>query len=306
MKTTNDIAFLLISLLIVSHVLTDFYFQGEYIAKFKKEKKRILLLHAFIFFVVSFILTIFFTNSRFVIILILSVLHYLTDLLKIKYDSKDVSYTEKFLGKMSCLLKIDYTPNLQNNKKKLMSFLVDQFAHISYIVIIYVLIFKFNIVFNETYIAVSNSLIDSYPFLTKMNNFLWTKFIILLSIVLFMINGGTVILQSIFENKPTSKIDCLNYSEIIRVDNKSVATNNNLGLKNGQFIGILERIIVFFLVVNQNYTAIAFVITAKSIARFKKFENDELFSEYYLIGTLTSFLIAISCGILFLIVKNCL
>lgn len=59
----------------------------------------------------------------------------------------------------------------------------------------------------------------------------------------------------------------------------------------GSVIGILERLIVALLTYLSQYEAIAFVITAKSIARFKKLE-DQGFAETYLIGTLTSVLLA--------------
>ena len=44
--------------------------------------------------------------------------------------------------------------------------------------------------------------------------------------------------------------------------------------------------------VNNQFGLIGFVLTAKSIARFKQMENKN-FAEKYLIGTLTSFLIVL-------------
>ena len=44
--------------------------------------------------------------------------------------------------------------------------------------------------------------------------------------------------------------------------------------------------------VNNQFGLIGFVLTAKSIARFKQME-DKNFAEKYLIGTLTSFLIVL-------------
>lgn len=62
----------------------------------------------------------------------------------------------------------------------------------------------------------------------------------------------------------------------------------------GALIGILERlIIVLFLSVGQ-YSAIGFVLTAKSIARYNKIADDPKFSEYYLLGTLLSSLLVIA------------
>lgn len=58
----------------------------------------------------------------------------------------------------------------------------------------------------------------------------------------------------------------------------------------GKMIGYLERIIVYFLLLNGQYTAIAFVIAAKSVARFPEINEGDKRSlaEYYLIGTLLS------------------
>jgi hypothetical protein len=67
----------------------------------------------------------------------------------------------------------------------------------------------------------------------------------------------------------------------------------------GRYIGALERTIVFILVVLQQYTALAFVLTAKSIARFNKIAEDPVFAEKYLLGTLASILLAIVAGILY-------
>ncbi len=63
-------------------------------------------------------------------------------------------------------------------------------------------------------------------------------------------------------------------------------------LEEGNIIGKLERIIIAILLLNNQFGVIGFVLTAKSIARFKQMENRD-FAEKYLIGTLTSFLIVL-------------
>ena len=63
-------------------------------------------------------------------------------------------------------------------------------------------------------------------------------------------------------------------------------------LKAGNIIGKLERTIIAILLLNNQFGRIGFVLTAKSIARFKQME-DKNFAEKYLIGTLTSFLIVL-------------
>jgi hypothetical protein len=77
-----------------------------------------------------------------------------------------------------------------------------------------------------------------------------------------------------------------------------LASDDTTGLKGaGTTIGILERILTLTLVFLNQYAAIALVITAKSIVRFEELK-DRKFSEYYLIGTLSSILFAIGVGII--------
>ena len=51
-------------------------------------------------------------------------------------------------------------------------------------------------------------------------------------------------------------------------------------------------LLISILLLNNQFGVIGFVLTAKSIARFKQMENRD-FAEKYLIGTLTSFLIVL-------------
>jgi len=61
----------------------------------------------------------------------------------------------------------------------------------------------------------------------------------------------------------------------------------------GALIGILERCIILLLLSVGQYSAIGFVLTAKSIARYNKIADDPKFSEYYLLGTLLSAMLVI-------------
>lgn len=70
------------------------------------------------------------------------------------------------------------------------------------------------------------------------------------------------------------------------------------GLRDaGKRIGQFERFLVTTLTVLDQYNAIAFVFTAKSIARFKKIEETPAFAEYYLVGTLASVSIGMLVGL---------
>lgn len=63
----------------------------------------------------------------------------------------------------------------------------------------------------------------------------------------------------------------------------------------GKWIGILERLIVLSLILNDALGSVAFILTAKSIARFNELSNRD-FAEYYLVGTLASTMLAIGGG----------
>lgn len=65
-------------------------------------------------------------------------------------------------------------------------------------------------------------------------------------------------------------------------------------LNSGRVIGMLERVLVCTLALLGEFSAIAFVITAKSIARYEKMKEDKVFSEIYLVGTLASVASAIA------------
>jgi hypothetical protein len=73
----------------------------------------------------------------------------------------------------------------------------------------------------------------------------------------------------------------------------------------GKYIGILERLLVFFFIVINQWAAIGFLLAAKSIFRFGDLREskDRKLTEYVLIGTLLSFSSAIFIGLLFSFVR---
>lgn len=72
------------------------------------------------------------------------------------------------------------------------------------------------------------------------------------------------------------------------------------GLENaGKWIGICERVLILTFVLTNQFTAIGFLITAKSILRFgDKDKQAEKKTEYILVGTLLSFAASALLGIL--------
>ncbi len=94
--------------------------------------------------------------------------------------------------------------------------------------------------------------------------------------------GGTAVVRLLLNRFPT-------ISDPLRKDSGSTCAM-------GRTIGNLERYILFVLVLLGHWGAIGFVIGAKSIARFKELD-EKGFADYYLIGTLTSVLVALISGL---------
>lgn len=67
---------------------------------------------------------------------------------------------------------------------------------------------------------------------------------------------------------------------------------------SGMLIGILERLIVYALVILQRYEIIGLLIAAKSFLRFNEKDRPEAKTEYLLVGTLLSVGLAIGTGFL--------
>ena len=65
----------------------------------------------------------------------------------------------------------------------------------------------------------------------------------------------------------------------------------------GKYIGITERLIICLLVCLGQYEAIGLLITGKSILRYNS-SNEEIKTEYLLVGTLISIFIAFAVGLL--------
>ncbi|HMU44281.1 MAG TPA: DUF3307 domain-containing protein [Ignavibacteriaceae bacterium] len=79
----------------------------------------------------------------------------------------------------------------------------------------------------------------------------------------------------------------------------STGLNNSAALVNGgRWIGIIERLVILILVLQNQYEAIGLLIAAKSILRFSENDRPEQKTEYLLIGTLISLCLAMVTGLL--------
>ncbi|CAM3379758.1 DUF3307 domain-containing protein [Aequorivita lipolytica] len=83
--------------------------------------------------------------------------------------------------------------------------------------------------------------------------------------------------------------------EVFKVTEIQVSSDNEMP-NAGKVIGVLERILTLTLIIVLQYSAVGFLIAAKSILRYGN--NETLKTEYVLIGTMLSFGIAVIAGII--------
>ncbi len=121
-------------------------------------------------------------------------------------------------------------------------------------------------------------------FLSFINHPYYFLFLIYMSAVVFLTRGANIFIKLLFEKVKKAK-------------NKKID-------KTGRLIGNLERLLIFIMILSNQWAAIGFIITAKSIARFENIKEKKQFAEYYIIGTLSSTLIAILTGMFVLFLSK--
>ncbi|MGN0350847.1 MAG: DUF3307 domain-containing protein [Roseburia sp.] len=241
-------------LILLGHIIGDFYVQTDKIAEKKKNSIKYMLVHCLIYTIVMGIG--FYILSRgigktLIISSFIFLSHLIIDLIKRKCDKK--------------LVKYEY-----------MVFLIDQALHIM------VLLLCVYIVRQQCCFQMKNELM--------INGMNVRNCIVVALAVLVCWKPAAIFVSLVFKIIP----------ETIEQANQTMKVNENIeteGVKIGSWIGILEREIILMLGLMGQFGAIGFVLTAKSLARFKQLENKS-FAEKYLVGTLLSAFIAILCVVI--------
>jgi hypothetical protein len=83
-------------------------------------------------------------------------------------------------------------------------------------------------------------------------------------------------------------------------NDKELTSKDNEEERAGELIGIIERLLIVAFVIVHSYEAVAFVVAAKSIARFRLLDDKD-FAEYYLLGTTLSVVVAVAIGLCIMI-----
>jgi hypothetical protein len=81
------------------------------------------------------------------------------------------------------------------------------------------------------------------------------------------------------------------------VDETEQTTIDSKEYNRGRLIGNLERVVLTIVVAAGSYAALAFLVAAKGVVRSDEFDKNRDFAEYFLIGSLSSVLVALCAGI---------
>jgi hypothetical protein len=244
---------IIFQLLLLGHILGDFYLQPNKMAEEKKEHSRAglawLLGHGAIYTACMgavLFLCVPYEKKVCCVWAAASLLHFLVDLFK--------RYINGFV-----------IANKKNENKKFLLYLnpkiyiIDQLLHLSTLLLVWFIWGK--------NLPVHPFILDTVPYFPHRSVFsiLLGLLIILRPVGIFIRDGG-----------------------LLKEKDASQSSNDGIGKRSGY----LERFIVYLLLLLQQYTAVAFVISAKSIMRFPEINKESSGAsgkaEYYLVGMLLS------------------
>jgi hypothetical protein len=280
---------MLLLILILAHLIADFYLQTDEMVKEKCKYLKKHIVHHFILAVIillafwgfGFFKTNILENVIFPVLFIV-VSHLLIDVFKIKLLNS---------------IKIKNDENI----KRVGFFILDQLLHVGMLILCCQLFLGikwtriFGVFQDDRGISPINSVLFIFIIIILATSVSGHIIRILLGSLpnqLLTFEGKYAFKherkEAHFENKrmgETGLSEEYNYTIFSKHD-----------LSRGKLIGYIERLLVLILTFYGSYPAIGFIVAAKSIARFKQMDDRD-WAEYFLLGTLTSMLIGIGLGI---------
>jgi hypothetical protein len=237
----------LLVLLLAGHVLGDFLFQTEWMAREKERRWGPLLLHCLVMLVVHAAVVAPFVTGRLVLGLVLLALsHLLFDTLRIRA-----------FGTWGASLG---------------AFFLDQALHVGAVLILWGVV----------------AWPGGFEIIRWLPSAEWAgwyaRWLGVASGYVFVAGGGSRVVRGVLERFPEAVPDGAS-------DGREYAM--------GRMIGCLERYVTLTLVLFGQWAALGLIVAAKSIARFPEMTEPghKDFAEYYLLGTLTSILVAVVTGL---------
>lgn len=241
----------LLTVLVVAHLLGDFYFQSERVAAGKNRRAGSFIIHIIVYWGACLLaMASFWGNGAFAVSLAVAGAHLAVDLTKVAV----VHSIGRIAGRSR-----DSDGAIGRK-----AYVVDQVAHAACLVVVaYVATFRYGFILRPT-VAVAT--------VTGNIGMDWTKTLALVTMALFVGKPSNVTVRMLLAD----------YRPTVEGEDSSTVQ------RSGRFIGTLERLILLVFLCLHQVAAMGLVLTAKSIARYDMIARNKAFAEYYLLGTLLS------------------
>lgn len=240
---------IIILLLIFLHVFSDFYLNKEdYHLEDGLVLKRIISSFIIYSVTVSIIINILIKKRAIMVLAIILGIHFAVRGITLLVKWLAIRLQDKTVGE-----------KLSNFIQKGYLYLTDQILHIALLIIITeVFLPQINI---TRYFRMDEEMLQRFM--------LYTKDALIFCLIFRPVN---MTFQRLFS-----------HTKPVPIEDDQLAD-----VKTGKLIGNLERVLVYLLLLVNQYAAIGFVFAAKSITRYERISKDRAFAEYYLLGTLFS------------------
>lgn len=253
-------------LLLLGHVLGDFYIQTTKMAEKKVKSLAWVFIHCACYFGMVLVVGLPMLSVDITFVAILAAgSHLVIDIAKFFYLS---SYKRK---RIVTHAKVTYEKIPHEVERN--AFFFDQLLHVICIIAI-----AYWMVQNNT-VIVEFKVVEEFFDVIGLSESLVVSW--LLALLLIHKPANIAIAKLLVIYKPTN------------TEEEKWTTNNA-----GRFIGTVERIIMLIFLSIGQFSAIGLVLTAKSIARYDRITKELAFAEYYLLGTLLSTLLVVLASFL--------
>jgi hypothetical protein len=254
----TDHASALLALLIAGHVFADFLVQTDAVARRKPHSTPLMLWHGLLTLLTHAVLVWPFWNPAVLgAVILIAVVHTIIDMVRAAIGTRWVD--------------------------PLQSFLIDQTLHAAVIVLAWWGVLALDGA-RHGWLELGDAALLAYGSCS-----------VVIAGLVFNGKGGTKTVRTLLERYPEVVPGHAREVGFLAQGDEALQDERDT-YAMGRTIGILERLLLYTLVLLGQWSALGFVLAAKSVARFRELESKH-FADYYLIGTLTSVLVAIATGI---------
>jgi hypothetical protein len=159
---------------------------------------------------------------------------------------------------------------------------------------------------NAGFICASHSLIEAFSMRTEWRliptagtDGTAAAYTTAVALLVFVVGGGTFIVRAVLNRAgDMPPADATPPTALAtQVTPRPEPQVNAVELNHGRLIGNVERLILVLFVAQDQFTALAFFFAAKGLIRSKDVER-RAWADYLILGSLTSFLVAVVVGLL--------